>query len=212
MGGGSLKKLIYYFIAIIFAIPLILEHLVFRNKLYSPISNEAWSSFLGSYIGGIIGGIGTLLAVYFTINQTIKIQKENTIMQNKNRKIEFINNVSDITAEFITDINKYFYACCRDYRIGMRLVNEKDANKINDLKEELKNNLVDRTIAIKCYYLLHIKLKEFDSANEFLEMIEKIHNGASSPINFKNEYFMDNNTKELMKILQDFSNKYLEEK
>lgn len=61
-------------IALIIAIPLLLDWLVFGNEISSNISNEAWASFLGSYSGAILGGVFSLLGIILTIRFT---QKEN---------------------------------------------------------------------------------------------------------------------------------------
>ena len=74
---------------ILFAgIPLILEHLIFRNNVYSVLTNGEWGSFLGSYIGGIVGGAGTLIAMYVTTKETRKVQDENLNQLNADRSLE----------------------------------------------------------------------------------------------------------------------------
>ena len=45
-----------------------------------------WDSFLGSYVGGLLGGLGTLIAVYITTSQTRDVQNEN--MQQHKTDIE----------------------------------------------------------------------------------------------------------------------------
>ena len=67
-------SLIIAVVAVIIIIPLVLEHAVFRNHIYSILTNGEWASFLGSYLGGVIGGLGTLLALYFTTKETRRIQ------------------------------------------------------------------------------------------------------------------------------------------
>ena len=57
-------------------VPLFLDWFIWSNDFPSSISNEDWSGFLGSYLGGIIGGIGTLAAVYFTTMETRRVQRE----------------------------------------------------------------------------------------------------------------------------------------
>lgn len=53
---------------IIFAIPILLDHLIFANNILTNIDNSAWAGFFGSYIGGI----ATLIAVFITINDNNK--------------------------------------------------------------------------------------------------------------------------------------------
>lgn len=45
------------------ATPLLLDYFVFGNSIPSNISNDAWASFLGSYIGGLC----TMAAVFITV-------------------------------------------------------------------------------------------------------------------------------------------------
>ncbi len=41
------------------------------------MSNDGWAGFLGSYVGGVLGGLGTLIAMYVTMKHSIEIQAEN---------------------------------------------------------------------------------------------------------------------------------------
>ncbi len=68
---------VYAIIAIV--TPIILKCTVFENSVYSQLSNEGWASFLGSYVGGVLGGFGTLLAMFITLRNTIEIQRRNKI-------------------------------------------------------------------------------------------------------------------------------------
>ncbi|MBN4051136.1 MAG: hypothetical protein COA82_07945 [Alkaliphilus sp.] len=88
----SVKKIIVIIISIIIvlgiliAIPLLIEKLIFQNDVFSVISNEAWTSFFGSYIGGVLGGICTLLAIYFSlkgIKGSIKQNKESQLINSR---------------------------------------------------------------------------------------------------------------------------------
>lgn len=63
---------------IICALPMIVYILVITP--FPPSGNigrDSWVGFFGSYLGGLLGGIGTLLAVIITTNQTRDIQEEN---------------------------------------------------------------------------------------------------------------------------------------
>ena len=59
--------IIYLIIGII--IPFVLNCKVFNKSACSSISVDGWASFLGSYIGGVLGGLGTLIAMYMTSNK-----------------------------------------------------------------------------------------------------------------------------------------------
>lgn len=127
------------------AIPWILEFVIFRNDVYSVLSNGEWSGFLGSYIGGALGGIGTLLAVYITTKETRKIQRENLtqieeeIRRNarKERK-QFADEIAKDIAAYITDISKYFYNCLQ---LG-RLYDKK--KKLEEELEPIKREMEKR--------------------------------------------------------------------
>lgn len=104
-------------IMIIVLFPFMLEIIVFRNDVYSALSNGEWSGFLGSYVGGALGGIGTLLAVYITTQETRKSQRETVKQiedeQKRNEKKErkqFVDEIAKDVATYITNISKYFYA------------------------------------------------------------------------------------------------------
>lgn len=105
---------------ILFAgIPLILEHLIFRNNVYSVLTNGEWGSFLGSYIGGIVGGAGTLIAMYVTTKETRKVQDENSnqlkedrSLDSKKERKQFADGIAKDIASYITDISQYYYANC----------------------------------------------------------------------------------------------------
>ena len=60
-----------------FLTPLILKYAVFENQVYSHLSNYGGAGFLGSYVGGVLGGLGTLIAMYVTMKHSIEIQAEN---------------------------------------------------------------------------------------------------------------------------------------
>lgn len=73
---GKLKIIIIIVLSIlaVFIIPICIDQWIFGNSFPSFISNEAWASFLGSYIGGIC----TMAAVFINIlysNFTLNVQK-----------------------------------------------------------------------------------------------------------------------------------------
>lgn len=74
---GTLKIVIIVILSIllVFLIPVGIDQWIFGNSFPSFITNEAWASFLGSYIGGIC----TMAAVFINIkysNYTLDLQKK----------------------------------------------------------------------------------------------------------------------------------------
>lgn len=129
-------------LAIALLVPFALEFLVFRNEIYSALTNADWSSFLGSYIGGALGGTGTLLAVYITTKETREIQKENEAKIQEDREIYakrerklLVDKVSESVAEYISEISAYFYSCRNLERL------DKERDNVNCRLENLKSKL-----------------------------------------------------------------------
>ena len=131
-------------ILILFAgIPLFLEHFIFRNDVYSVLTNGEWGSFLGSYIGGIIGGAGTLIALWVTTNETSKIQEENLkqlktdrLLADKKERKQFTDGIAQDISVYIANINSYFFAC----RQAERLNNDRyNADmRLNDIRNKIQ--------------------------------------------------------------------------
>ena len=67
--------MVYTIVALV--LPYILKVAILGNMVPSNISNGDWASFLGSYVGGSLGGLGTLIAVYITIKNSVEIQNLN---------------------------------------------------------------------------------------------------------------------------------------
>lgn len=69
--GRKVKFLILILIVAVI-IPIALEFVVFRNRIYSSVSNEGWAGFLGGYIGALIGAFTTYITPE-SVNITSKI-------------------------------------------------------------------------------------------------------------------------------------------
>lgn len=179
--------------------PFILEWVVFRSNIYSAIDNGDWASFLGSFLGGIVGGIGTLIAVYFTTNQTRKIQEKNEeklndeikLRQRKERK-EFADEIAILVSKYIADVKRHNknlgHASDVDKEIEelqaklKHFIHNNYNNNFNDnissvenqisRKMKEKNNIeLDRITADECYNLLMIKLSNMDKANDIIKWL-----------------------------------------
>lgn len=97
-------------------VPLVLEHFIFRNEVYSALQNGEWASFLGSYIGGIVGGAGTIIAMWVTTTETRKVQEENLnklkedrLLADKKERKQFADGIAHDISVYTTDIIKYFH-------------------------------------------------------------------------------------------------------
>ena len=69
--------IIIIIVVILIILPLLIEKFIVNNEFLSKASNDGWIAFLGSYIGGIIGGMGTLIAMVVTTRETRRIQRKN---------------------------------------------------------------------------------------------------------------------------------------
>ena len=100
--------IVLFFILLLFiAIPFALEHYVFQSKVPSALTNGEWSAFLGSYIGGIIGGFGTIIAVIMSTTQTDRIQSEQREESEVFRRQEFAYKISEEVARFVSTALRY---------------------------------------------------------------------------------------------------------
>lgn len=131
-------------------LPIVLKYAVFENTAYSLMSNEGWASFLGSYIGGVLGGIGTLIAMYLTIRQTTDIQRENKKDTDERIIAEDLKRNREYTQQLI------------DRR------NEKDA-EILAYQLERKKEFTDGLAEIIGKYITHISYYDY-SVNKSREL------------------------------------------
>ncbi len=70
--------LIVFAIAMVIAIPLIIDWLIIGNSIPSNISNSDWVGFLSGYIGSIVSMLGIIITIRYT-NQQNKRDKENQV-------------------------------------------------------------------------------------------------------------------------------------
>lgn len=167
------KSVIITFISIciVLMLPFALEVFIFRNNVYSVLSNGEWGSFLGSYLGGMLGGVGTLLAVYITTKETRKIQKENseqikeeTRRREKAERKQFADGIAKDVAVYIADISKYFYIC-------------HSLEQLHREKEELSKQLFDimRKISEEKHYLTKVNPDiDFQNYNYIQNKLQKL--------------------------------------
>ena len=134
---------IYIILSII--IPIIFKYCIFENPELSNLTNSEWAGFLGSYAGGILGGLGTLIAMWYTVKTSLNIQKENNDTMNiqlqsdiqrrdKESREKFANEIANHLGVYITDISKYYYANIELERLEER--KEHVAERLSEQEEE----------------------------------------------------------------------------
>lgn len=114
---GVVLTVVIIALLIMFVGPLILEFAIFRNSFESVLSNAEWGSFLGSFIGGVVGGAGTLIAVYVSLNHTMRLQdkleeriREDKLNDELYRRKLFCDVIAEDVATFIECASKSFYS------------------------------------------------------------------------------------------------------
>ncbi|MDO5516399.1 MAG: hypothetical protein Q4F66_02520 [Clostridium sp.] len=165
----------YIFISII--LPIFFKYLIFENSSISNLNNSEWASFLGSYVGGILGGLGTLIAVYITVKETRNMQidnkndtdkklledkqsreierKENKLESEKKEKLRFTDGIAEYVGKYITYISNYYYASRRAETLNNRLIDitnhlTKCEHEITSIgqKIEITNDMSDEFMSL----------------------------------------------------------------
>ena len=77
----SLKVIVLGCFLIIILLPIGIDKFIFINTYPSNIDNNAWASFLGSYLGSIIGGLFSLGGIFLTIRFTRNQNKQDRELQ-----------------------------------------------------------------------------------------------------------------------------------
>lgn len=157
-----------------------------------------------SVIASIYGGMGTLLAIKISTDQTNEIQsaQQKEIEKDRNRqdreaRKEFCDKIAEDIAIYTTDISQYFYALNQQAHLIEQIKGEKNnlrnqcvntntstylsgKHAIEELENQKNAIVCDRTTAIRYYYLLMIKLKNIVVAQNLLVQLNDIHNHSSS--------------------------------
>ena len=71
------KMIIIIYTTVGIILPFIFKYVIFESTTFSNLSNNEWAGFLGSYVGGILGGLGTLISVFITVKDSRDMQIEN---------------------------------------------------------------------------------------------------------------------------------------
>ncbi|PKM75385.1 MAG: hypothetical protein CVU92_01705 [Firmicutes bacterium HGW-Firmicutes-17] len=186
---------------------------------------------MGSYIGGVIGGLGTLIAVYITTIETRKIQQhtqeeidENKAMSAKKERKIFSDEIAKVISKYLSDIKICFQAnqiIYKKYARLRHLKNELSFSELSfhriDCQKEIDSLLIDikhtqenQPVPAENLNLLRIYLHNIDEAQDLLE---KLKNASTlSEIEDTKEsdflYAID----DLVKLTTIFCYKYVNEK
>ena len=132
MDKRRIKVLLISIVVIVLMIPIILEFFIFRNTFQSPVDNNGWASFLGSYLGGVLGGLCTLATLFVTVRESQRIQRDNKDdterqiqderkrhdaeidnqyrLHEKDKRTAFADLIADDIGIYIAHISQYHYA------------------------------------------------------------------------------------------------------
>lgn len=179
-------KMLLYFFAIFGAILVITDMLswigfLFQDLYKIPVDDRK-VSLLGDITGGVIGGGGTMLAVILSIHKTDEVQLEHQQEIRTQQKIDFSNEIIKLIAKYNTDICGFFFGIKRQLTLQQKLDEarvENDSNKEQRIELELEKLNVNRTIAVECWYTLHMKLDNYALAENLLKQLDHIHNDSS---------------------------------
>ena len=179
-------KMLLYFFTIFGAILVITDMLswigfLFQNLYKIPVDDRK-VSLLGDITGGVIGGGGTMLAVILSIQKTDEIQLKHQQEIRTQQKIDFSNEIIKLIAKYNTDICGYFFGIKKQLTLQKKLDKaqvENDSNKEQRIEMELEKLNINRTIAVECWYTLHMKLDNYASAEKLLKQLDHIHNKLS---------------------------------
>lgn len=179
-------KMLLYFFAIFGAILVITDMLswigfLFQNLYKIPVDDRK-VSLLGDITGGVIGGGGTMLAVILSIHKTDEVQLEHQQEIRTQQKIDFSNEIIKLIAKYNTDICGFFWGIKRQLTLQQKLDEarvENDSNQEQRIELELEKLNVNRTIAVECWYTLHMKLDNYAPAKNLLKQLDHIHNDLS---------------------------------
>lgn len=67
---------IVVYILVCVGLPFLFKYCIFESQQMSNLTNNEWAGFLGSYVGGILGGLGTLISVVYTVSSSFDLQNK----------------------------------------------------------------------------------------------------------------------------------------
>ena len=161
------KMIIIIYTTVGIILPFIFKYVIFESTTFSNLSNNEWAGFLGSYVGGILGGLGTLISVFITVKDSRDMQienkkdtdkkilddkaerekerKEDKILEAQRERRQFADDVAVYVGKYITHISKYFYASRWAEGIDSDFRNAKD--KLRKAEQDLivLNNKISKS-------------------------------------------------------------------
>lgn len=166
---NRITQTIIIIILISLCVPIFLEFFIWRNNFPSAIDNSDWSSFLGSYLGGIIGGFATLLAVRFTLLETKKEYYKNFLVQMIDISATYLNEIRKYKAELKNGkaLSREINELQHDVEVMRDDLNMHSAPNISGIEEKLYKELQEKEIEIE---------KKQDKWNEIIKILQDIEN------------------------------------
>ena len=134
-------------------LPFLFRHVLFKG-IFSDLGKNDWAGFLGSYVGGVLGGLGTLISVCITVKESRDMQienkkdtdqkilddkkeraaerKENQRLREQEKRKQFAEDLAPYVGKYITYISKYFYASAWAEKIDKELRKIKSESEQNE--------------------------------------------------------------------------------
>lgn len=154
------SKLMIGVLIIILAMPFLVWGLTEYSNFHTLFSKNPsiWIGFFGSYTGAIAGGYITLLVMDETIkNGDANLEKsinENKILQQRNERVEFCNELSSIISNYCSETDKFikFITLAKGSKVDLenhKKYLEIAENELNEAKLKFKDISHAKT-TIKC--------------------------------------------------------------
>ena len=162
------------------------------KSIFLDLEKKDWAGFLGSYVGGILGGLGTLISVCITVKEGRDMQienkkdtdqkiledkkereaerKEDQRLREQEKRRQFAEDIAPYVGKYITYISKYYYGCVmaegidKDLRWIKREL-ERNEGEILSLNKDIKST----EIAFEQRRQLMSQLEELLARKEKLE-------------------------------------------
>lgn len=234
------SKLMIGVLIIILAMPFLVWGLTEYSNFHTLFSKNPsiWIGFFGSYTGAIAGGYITLLVMDETIkNGDANLEKsinENKILQQRNEKVEFCNELSSIISNYCSETDKFIKFTHISKGAKVDLENHKKyleiaENELNEAELKFKDirysktpvksgeNLIQmlhtamNTISEKQSLVSELK-SLYDSANlELKTNLEKANSIDISSLYFLLKIKLKNieESKNLLKLISDIYSSYI---